>query len=88
MTKAEPIITAIHPVLQKIMERGIPVWKAEFHTAVNNSDDVPEVYFSLKSDNKNRKVEMFWINGDGLLCCHKGKHFMVPSSNVRYCKFE
>lgn len=78
----------MHPVLKKILDRGIPVWKAEFHSAVNNTDDVPETYFSKTSQASSRKVEMVWINGDGLICLHKGKYFMVPSSNVRYCKFE
>lgn len=78
----------IHPRLKKMKELGIPVWRAEFHFAVNNTDDSPEFYFSSQSNNKGRNVEMWWLSGDGLLCFHKDKYFMVPSSNVKYHKFE
>jgi hypothetical protein len=77
-----------HAVLKKLLERGIPVWRAEFHSAVNNSDDVPESYFSSKSAVKSRQVDMWWINGDGLLCYHKGTYFLVPSATVKFVKFE
>lgn len=77
-----------NPNLRKIIERGIPVWRAEFQAAVNNSDDVPENYFSSKSNTKSRNVKMWWINGDGLLCLHKGEYFIVPSACVKFAKFE
>ena len=80
--KTEP-----HHILKKILERGIPVWKADFHSAVNNSDEVPENYFSAESNRKSRQVEMWWINGDGLVCLHKNKYFMVPTSTVKFLKF-
>ena len=67
--------------------RPIPVWRAEFHSAVNNSDDVPESYFSSKSHVKSRQVSMWWISGDGLLCLHKGTYFIVPSATVKFAKF-
>ncbi len=78
----------LHPFLKKVLERGIPVWHAEFHSAVNNSDNVPENYFSSKSNVKSRHVQMWWINGDGLVCFHKDEYFMVPAASVRFFKFE
>lgn len=78
----------MNPMLKKILERGIPVWRAEFHSAVNNSDDVPENYFSSQSHVKSRNVKMWWINGDGLVCLHKEKYFIVPSATVKFAKFE
>jgi hypothetical protein len=78
----------LHPVLKKILERGIPVWRAEFHTAINNSDNVPENYFSSTSNVPSRVVKMWWVNGDGLFCLHKGKYFIVPSASVRFAKFD
>jgi len=67
---------------------GIPVWRAEFNRAVNNSLDVPETNFSIHSPTKSRCVQMWWIPGNGLLCLHEGKHFLVPSETVKFCKFE
>lgn len=74
--------------LKKMIERGIKVWRADFHSAVNNADNVPENYFSSKSDTKSRNVEMWWIPSDGLLCLHKDRYFMVPSATVKQHKFE
>lgn len=75
--------------LRKILDqRGIPVWRAEFEFPVNNTDDTPENYFSMKSAVKSRNVRMWWIIGDGLLCMDKGEYFIVPSSNVKFAKFE
>ncbi len=72
---------------EDLKKKGFPVWKAEFHTAINNSDDVPETMFSEKSIVPSRKVEMWWIP-DGLLCLHKDQYFLVPSASVRYVKFK
>jgi hypothetical protein len=88
MKNHEEIKEETHPTIRKIIERGIPVWRAEFHSAVNNSDNVPENYFSAESSVKSRNVKMWWINGDGLLCLHKEKYFIVPSATVRFAKFE
>ena len=78
----------MNPTLTKLLERGIPVRRAEFQSAVNNSDGTPENYFSIDSAMKSRHVTMWWINGDGLLCCHKDEYFLVPSANVRFVRFE
>jgi len=77
----------VHPEIGKMIDRGIPVWRADFHSAVNNTDDVPENYFSSKSQVPSRKVDMWWIPGDGILCYHKGEYFMVPSATVKFHKF-
>lgn len=74
--------------LEKLLEKGVPVWRAEFHSSVNNADDVPENYFSNRSNVKSRHVDMWWVSGDGLLCNHKGKWFLVPSSTVKFVNFE
>jgi hypothetical protein len=72
--------------LQKLIDSGIAVWKAEFHAAVNNTDDVPETYFSSESKVPSRRVKMLYTPA-GLLCEHKDKFFMVPHASVKYCKF-
>lgn len=74
--------------LQMTWEHGIPIWRAEFHSAVNNGDDVPENYFSSKSTVKSRNVEMRWIKGDGLWCLHKGQYFIVPAATVKFAKVQ
>jgi hypothetical protein len=80
--------TAMNPILKKALERSVPVCTAYFHSAVNNSDDIPENNFSRDSHAKSRKVKMWWIFGDGLLCFQKDKYWIVPSSNVKFSKFE
>lgn len=78
-----------HLLISKMInERGIPVNKAEFHASVNNSDNTPESHFSLASQSKDRQVKMWWIvGGEGLLCLHKDKYFLVPQATVKYCNF-
>lgn len=71
-----------------MVERGIACWKAEFHSAVNNSDQTPETMFSSRSAAKSRQVNMWWVSGEGLLCLHAGKYFMVPSATVKFANFE
>lgn len=73
--------------IQTILSRGIPVWKAEFHTAVNNTDNTPETYFSDASNVASRNVMMWWLP-EGLYCLHKGEYFVVPSAQVRFAKFK
>lgn len=87
-TKTEPKGPFVHVMLTKMLERGIPVKRADFHSAVNNSDNVPENYFSNRSNVPSRNVTMWWINGDGLLCYHKKEYFFVPASTVKEAKFE
>lgn len=72
-----------------MIESGIPVWKAEFQSAVNNSDQVPENYFSSESNVKSRNVRM-WLTAGGniLLCLHKGKYFFVPAADIKFGNFE
>lgn len=74
-------------IIEKMIENGIPVWRAEFHAAVNNADNVPENYFSANSNVKSRNVEMWWVNNNGLLCKHKDKFFLVPAASVKFCNF-
>lgn len=75
--------------IEALLRTAIPVSKAEFHAAVNNSDNVPENYFSEKSDNPSRRAEM-WITAGGnlLICFQKGKYFGVPAASVKYFNFK
>lgn len=66
---------------------GISVSRAEFIHAVNNADDIPETNFSILSPTKSRKVQMWWIPGDGLLCFQHEKYFFVPNGMVKFVKF-
>jgi hypothetical protein len=83
--KKEPITGS---VIQRMIEQGLPVTRAEFHAAVNNGDNIPENYFSNKSNVKSRNVQMWWINGNGILCLHHDKYFLVPAASVKFCNFE
>ena len=76
------------PLLKKMVEKGLPVWKAEFQSSVNNTDDVPEYFFSNHSNHPSRNVQMWWLPGDGLLCLHKHEYFFVPSTNIKYVKID
>lgn len=78
----------MHPKLEKLIETGIPVVEAHFHSAVNNADKVPENYFSKDSDNPNRRSEMYATTADLLVCKQKGRIFFTPMSNVRFGFFE
>lgn len=77
----------LNPNLQKLIDSGIPVWRAEFQGAVNNTDDVPENYFSSKSAVKSRNVQM-WLTPHFLICYHKGEYFAVPNANVKFDKLD
>lgn len=74
--------------IKKLIERGMPVKHAIFQNAVNNGHDAPEHYFSTKSANKSRQVQMWWINGDGLLYLDNQRCFMTSSANVKFHEFE
>lgn len=89
MEKATATITRSETptLLESVIKRGIPVWKADFHSAVNNSDETPENFFSQKSTHKSRNVEMWWVPGDGLYCKHKDQLFGVPTSTVKKVYF-
>lgn len=77
----------MHPLLKKLIERGIPVRAAYFRDAVNNGDDIPENYFSKDSNVSSRRVDM-WLTEMGLICFHKGRYFGVPDSTVKFSNFE
>ncbi len=87
MQKVDDEKEMVHPIVKKMLEEGIPVYRADFHSAVNNSDDVPETNFSDSSNAQSRRVKMWWINCDGLLCLHKNKYFFVPEATVKFAKF-
>jgi hypothetical protein len=74
--------------IAEVLADAIPIWRAEFHAAVNNSDDVPEHYFSSKSALKSRQVEMWWVKNDGLWCLHKNQYFIVPAATVKFAKVQ
>lgn len=81
--------------LDRLIESGLPVAKAEFHAAVNNADDVPESYLSDKSDKPTRKADM-WLTAGGsvLICIQKRKkdgskfYFGVPAASIKYVHFK
>lgn len=73
--------------LKKLIDAGIPVSRAEFKMAVNNSDNVPENFFSEDSQNSSRRVSMLWTP-IGLLCEHKKKYFIVPSETVKFANIK
>ncbi len=67
--------------LETLIEQGLPVNQAFFHTAVNNSDRIPETDFKTDSPKLTKQVEM-WITQLGLVCLHKQKYFIVPTANI------
>jgi hypothetical protein len=77
-----------NPLLQQLIESGIPVLSAHFHNAVNNGDNTPENSFALDSNNKSRRVEMWATKADLLVCKHKEKLFFTPMANVKFGFFK
>lgn len=77
--------------LQGLINMGIPVESAAFHTAVNNAFDVPETNLNEKSNVAGRRAKM-WYTPSGLVCEQTNKettrHFIVPLANVIFvhCK--
>lgn len=74
-------------LIKKMIDRGIPVWKADFVTEINNAGEIPESMFSKKSNKESKHVTMWWVPGDGLLCFQYGIYFMVPADVVKCAKF-
>lgn len=74
--------------IQKLIAASIPLTKAEFHASVNNSDNVPETYFSETSGNANRRVTMWLMSNGCLLCFQKGKYFSVGAATWKYVNFK
>ena len=62
--------------LEQAIENGITVTQAQFHTAVNNSDKVPDTVFDTASTKSTRQVQM-WLTSMGLVCLHKEDHKKV-----------
>lgn len=76
----------MNSTLEKLLETAIPVSKAQFHSAVNNADQVPENYFSNDSGVASRRAQMWSIPGE-LIVCQKNlkkedRYFAVPKSNI------
>lgn len=71
----------MNKVLEGLIKNGIPTWYAQFHAAVNNSDNIPETMFSSKSTQESRRIEM-WSTPHFLVCKHKNKYFLVPMASV------
>lgn len=63
------------------------MWKAVFKNSVSNADNVPEMFFSTKSNVKSRNITMLWIVGEGLLCNQGDQYFLVPRGNIDYVHF-
>lgn len=78
----------INQVLEKLIETGVPVSEAHFHTAVNNGANVPENNFSEKSNNAERRVEMWATSADLLVMRHKNRLFFTPMANVKFGFFK
>lgn len=76
----------MHPKLKALIETGIPVEEAFFHSAVNNGDKVPQNNFSIHSNDKGRVVEM-WDTPAGLVCRHNGLCFRVPEPNIKFLNY-
>jgi hypothetical protein len=91
MTKESPKPTIQERVIQglvrQLIDSGIPVTKAVFQSNVNNSDNVPESTFNEDSQNKSRRVQMWWTP-QGLLCKQKDQFFLVPPANIIFVNFK
>ena len=72
---------------EQLIEKGIPVSRAVFHSAVNNGDDTPENEFSMKSAKSGKRVKML-LTPHGLMCDHKERHFFVPLANIIFMNLE
>ncbi len=83
----------MNKTLEKLIQSGIPVQRAVFHSAVNNADNVPENYFALDSNNASRRVSM-WYTQAGLIChqktvkLHEDKYWIVPLPTVIFANLK
>lgn len=83
----------MNQTLQNLIKNGIPVSKAQFHSAVNNADQTPENYFSIDSEVPSRKVEM-WYGPSGLVCHQKtaksreDRYWIVPLPTIIFANFK
>lgn len=82
----------MNQILQKLIETGIPIIKAQFHAAVNNADQVPEHHFSSESDRPSRRVKM-WLTPQGLICYQKSAlkkecYWIVPLPTIIFAIFD
>lgn len=73
--------------LEELLIKSIPIAEARFHQAVNNSDKVPETYYSIDSANSSRRIEMH-LTPNFLLCNHKDKYYAVPLANIIDMRFK
>lgn len=77
----------INKELKRLILSGIPVRTANFQSAVNNADQVPETKFSADSSVPSRRVLMF-KTPIGLICIQKtaqskiNKVFVVETPNI------
>jgi len=67
--------------IEQLIENGIRVTKATFHSAVDSAYGTAENRLLHKSDNKQRQAEM-WITDLGLLFHQNKKYTLVPLANV------
>lgn len=87
--KPEPKIKAIHPVLQTLIDNGIPLRRAIFHDNIlftHCKECSPETsLFSpewAKNVKRFRKANM-WFTPHGLVCEQEGEYKIVPLANVK-----
>jgi hypothetical protein len=76
----------MNKVLAKWIEGGVPVFRANFYSAVNNAKGIPENYFLSKSDKPGGSVEM-WYTSYGLVCKQDKKFFVVPLPTIQFAHF-
>jgi hypothetical protein len=81
----------MNATLEKLVQTGIPVSKAQFHAAVNNADQIPENYFSVDSMVASRRAKMWSVPGEIILCQKNVRkedcYFAVPKSNIIFYNF-
>lgn len=89
----------MNPILQSLINNGIPVSRAQFHSAVNNADQIPESTFSDDSPTPSRRVNM-WYTPNGLVCHQKAtkisgfvnkgedRYFIVPLATIIFANFK
>ncbi len=81
----EPTKTESQSPYDLMKANGIPVTMAQFQSAVNNGENIPENAFNAKSGAPGRRVEM-WMCPPILLCYHNKTYFWTPLVNVVHAR--
>lgn len=73
----------MNKTLKGLISTGIPLSSVTFHQAVNDSNNMPQNFFSNKSEKKDRRADMWWTH-TCVVIKHAETYIIAPHANVIY----